>query len=186
MRLNRLGLAIGMRGVGKSTKSLELAVVTGKNIIIVDTVFNDVYEGFEVLPAKDIRTWKGDRAVFIMDNEPKAFDRTLQLLEKYQVNAYVVIEDSSRYISKNVSMVVMNFIINHRKFNFDLMFMYHFLGDVAPYICKQFDFMILFHTADNFKKNQDKWNNWETIKPIALQIKKNKNHNFSRIIKVND
>ncbi len=176
-KLNELFLIVGTLGVGKTTITLELAKATGKKIIVLDDVVHKAYSDFETITTEGLPQLKGNCVVMMED-----FDLTLEALANTQRNACVIVEDAGRYVSSNISMSVKRFIINHRKFNFDVFFMFHYLNEVPPYICKQYSKMLLFKTGDNLVKEQNKWSNWETIKKKAAIVKKHKSFNHFEII----
>lgn len=181
-RLNYMVLAIGQKGVGKSSQALKMAIATGKTIIVLDDVVNSVYVGFERIKREQLPNWKGARCIVEIDD----FDECLKTLSQCQRNAFIICEDSSRYISSNISLTVKTFIVNHRKFNYDVAFMFHYLGEIPPYICKQYTHMLLFKTADNLNVTQNKWMAWHIIKPKAEAARKNKSNHHFETIGVND
>lgn len=180
--LNRLLLSVGEKGVGKSTITLEFAVETGKRIIVLDNVFNQVYTDFERIKREQLPTWRGARCIVEIDD----FDMCLRDLSLYQRNAFIISEDSRRYLSANVSKAVETFIIDHRKFNFDVAFMFHSLKAVPPKICEMYTHVLLFKTKDNLEEKQPKWMEWHLITPIAEKVRKQKNHNYFQMFTGND
>ena len=177
-KLNECLLVIGRKGCGKTTITLELAKVTGKKIITLDDLVHPAYKSFDTVDCNDLtKPLKGNTVVFIED-----LDIALQKISHTQRNAAIIIEDSARFISSNISASVRTFIINHRKFNFDIFFMFHSLTDVPPYLCKNYTGIVLFKVGDNLDKEQTKWSNWQHIKSIASKVNKHKSFNHSEII----
>lgn len=72
------------------------------------------------------------------------------ILNTYQRNAFIIFEDAAKYISPNVSEDCKGFIIDKRKRNFDIAFMFHTLADVPPYIARNWQAMVLFKTQDDY------------------------------------
>lgn len=181
-RLNFLVLAAGEKGVGKSTQVLKYAIATGKKIIVLDNVHNAVYVGFERIKQGDLRTWNGTKCIVEIDR----FDDALRDVSLYQRNAFIISEDSRRFMSSNISKAVETFIIDHRKFNFDVAFMFHSLKRVPPGICEMYTHLMLFKTKDNLDVVQKKWDEWHLILPIAQKIRKQKDFNYFQMIKGNE
>ena len=177
-KLNECFLIVGTLGVGKTTVTLELAKATQKRIIVLDDVVHKAYADFDKISNDDLKHKTTGNCVVMMDD----FDLTLHTLANTQRNACIIVEDAGRYMSSNISMELKRFIINHRKFNFDVFFMFHYLNEVPPYLCKQYSTMLLFKTGDNLAKEQAKWSNWETIKTRALKVKKHKSFNHFEIV----
>lgn len=181
-RLNEILLFIGRKGTGKTTRAIQLAKATNKKIIVLDDLVHPAYDGFETIHESDLHKWKGKHARLMFDS----LDSTLNTLSHYQTNAVIIIEDSSRYISANVSKAVTSFIINHRKFDFDVYFMFHFLNDVPPYLCKQYGKLVLFKTGDNIEVKQQKWSNWHSILKKLEKALKHKNYNHCEIVSIDE
>ena len=177
-KLNECLLVIGRKGCGKTTIALELARVTQKKIIVFDDLVHPAYSSFDRIECNELtKPLKGNTVVFIED-----LDVAIQKTVATQRNAAIIIEDSARFISSNISVSVKTLIINHRKFNFDLFFMFHSFTDVPPYLCKMYTGIVLFKVGDNLDKEQAKWSNWHKIKAVASKVNKHKSFNHSEII----
>lgn len=178
MALNRLYLFIGGRGTGKTTACLKVAKASGKRIIILDDVVHPAYESFDRISVKDIANYKGNNCVVNIND----LDVSLMDIGRYQSNIFCTIEDSSRFIGSNISKAVRTFIINHRKINADIAFMFHSLKEVPPYLATNYNKMVLFKTGDNTEVNQPKWLDWNLIKSRHQKVMKSKSYNDCVVI----
>ncbi|MCX6208377.1 MAG: hypothetical protein NTZ59_02450 [Bacteroidetes bacterium] len=174
-RQNKLFLFIGQRGSGKTTHANNVANAFIKShiankIIVVDTDAHPFYNDFDVV---DIESLKNVRSKKIRCEDADDSDLFLTL-NTYQRNAFVIFEDAAKYVSSNISNALKKCIIDMRKRNFDLAFMFHSLSDVPPYIAKNYNAMVLFKTLDNFNIRQDKFFNWYQIKEAGEEIRKSK------------
>jgi Mrp family chromosome partitioning ATPase len=181
-RLNKCFLAVGRKGTGKTTIAQMLAKASGKKICVVDTDDHPSYDAYELWKISDLHDWKTGN-IKIVTSEPEA---ALIAINKNCSNAFIILEDAAKYVTANVQRGVKSFIIDHRKRNFDLIIMFHFLGDVPPYLAKQYDSMLLFKTGDNLDNPQKKFANWHTISEKAKRILDNKSFNYCEKINVDE
>ena len=184
-RLNKLYLFIGSQGTGKTTICREFAnaflnLSAQNKIIVVDTDAHPFYNDYTVVNIDELAMCKSklirceDADDSILFNELNTFQR----------NAFIIFEDAAKYISSNVSTALKRCIIDKRKRNFDLAFMFHSFSDVPPYIAKNYQAIILFKTGDNYEVKQPKFSNWHTIKEAAMKLQKDKNFNAHTVIKM--
>ncbi len=184
-RLNNLYLFIGSQGTGKTTIANVFAeafknAAPQNKIIVVDTDAHPFYKDYDVVDIDGLAHCKSKLIRCEDADDSILFDQ----LNTFQRNAFVIFEDAAKYISSNISTALKRCIIDKRKRNFDLAFMFHTLGDVPPYIAKNYQAIILFKTGDNLEVKQPKFNNWHTIKAAAEKLQKNKSHNAHTVIKI--
>lgn len=182
-RLNRRYLFVGDLGTGKTSVCYEFAkafmdINNLNKTIIVDTDPHPFYNDFTTV---NLDTLKHCNDALIRCEDANE-DELFTTLNKHQRNAFVVFEDAAKYISPNISKAVKTFIIDHRKRNFDVAFMFHFLSEVPPYIASCYTHLILFKTNDDAKNNYTKFPNWATIKTQMLALKKSKDHHAFKVI----
>lgn len=180
-RRNLFMLLVGRKFTGKTTAAQELAAGSGKRVVILDTDDHPAYEGVPVLTLEELATWKGKIARVIIDAD--GADEFFTVMNRHQSNCFVICEDASKYIDPNVQRAVRAFIIDHRKRNFDVVFMFHFLADVPPYICKQFDKLLLFKTGDSTDR-QAKYANWHTIAARMRIVNAHKDLHYCELIDI--
>jgi hypothetical protein len=181
-RLNKMYLAVGRKGTGKTTIAQLIALKSKKNICVVDTDEHPSYNDYTLWKIADLDKWKHGN-IKIITSEPEA---ALIAINKHCSNAFVILEDAAKYVNATVQRGVKSFIIDHRKRNIDLIIMFHFLGDVPPYVAKQYDSMLLFKTGDNLDNPQKKFANWHTISEKAKRILNNPSFNYCEKINVDE
>lgn len=182
MRLNKCYLFIGRKGTGKTTMALLVADKSGKKQCVIDTDDHPSYGDFELVDLEKLHKWKSGN-IRVITSDP---ERALDILNKNCSNAFIIIEDAAKIVTANVSRAVKSFIIDHRKRNFDVGMMFHFLQDVPPYMAKQYDHMLLFKTGDNMKVTQNKYANWHTIAAKAERINRNPSFNYCEKIDIDE
>ena len=182
VRRNKMYVIAGRKFTGKTTVTLALAKKTGKKICALDTDDHPAYNDFKLTRLEDLHKWKDGNIKVIISDPGDA----MTILNKHCSNAFIIGEDAGKYITPNVRQDVRAFIIDHRKRNFDLALMFHFLGDIPPYICKQYDHMILFKTGDNLEVRQNKFANWHVIAAKAERIKKNADMHYCEKIDIDE
>lgn len=181
-RLNKCFLFIGRRGTGKTTLARKMAKAMGRKLIIVDTDDHPSYLDIPVINLEQLKTFSGD-ACRVIESD---IDQVFIILNHYQSNAVIICEDASKYVTANISKAVRSFLIDMRKRNFDVIMMFHFLSDVPPYLCKQYDQMVLFKTGDNIQVTQNKFANWHTIVTKLKRILKHKDYNYCETISIDE
>lgn len=173
---------VGRKGTGKTTLAKLFAKKSSKKFCIIDTDDHPDYAGIELCSLEDLKHWKiGD--IRVITKDPL---EALEILNRYCSNAFIICEDTGKYIEGKIQRQAKNFIIDHRKRNFDVAFMFHFLADVPPYICKQYDNLILFKTGDSLQDRQKKFANWHTIVKKLERIMKNKSFNYCENIAIDE
>ncbi len=175
---NKRFLLIGINGSGKTTTALKLAKASGKKIIVLDDIVHPAYSDFDIITVQQLPRWKGTNCVLIIEDIEAAINAVWHNL----ANAFVIIEDSGRFMNSNIPSSVKTFIINHRKNNFDVAFMFHYLGEVPPYLCKVYNRMVLFKTGDNMTVKQPKWLDWHVITEKHKKVMKSSNINDCVVI----
>lgn len=181
-RLNKCFLFIGRRGTGKTTLARKMAKAMGRKLIIIDTDDHPSYVDIPVISLEQLKTFSGI-ACRVIESD---IDQVLIILNQYQSNAVIICEDASKYMTANISKAVRSFLIDMRKRNFDVIIMFHFLSDVPPYLCKQYDQMVLFKTGDNIQVTQNKFANWHTIVTKLRRILKHKDYNYCETIAIDE
>jgi len=58
--------------------------------------------------------------------------------------------------------------------------MFHSLSDIPPYLCKNYNTLIIFKVDDNLDVPQRKFNQWELIKKIATDVRKHPEWNYAK------
>ncbi len=182
-RINYIQLLVGKRGCGKTTTAIKLAIATGKRILVINTDNNDAYNSFELVPLDKLQKWKGHKGICVT-HEPL---QALEILNQYQKNLFIICDDTQKYISQSVEKEARTFIINHRMNNFDVVFMYHSLKFVPPYLAMQFNQIILFKTLDsNMTELRNKYNNFNALERKMAQIKANPSPYYCDVINDTD
>ena len=181
-RRNLFLIAAGRKFTGKTTIGLVIAKAAGKKICVLDTDEHPAYNDFKNMPLEKLHTWR-EGNIKVITSEP---EQAMTILNKSCSNAFVMCEDAAKYITHNIQREAKAFIIDHRKRNFDVLCMFHFLADIPPYLCKQYDYMILFKTGDNLEEKQKKFANWHKISVVAKRILKHDDMHYCEKISIDE
>ncbi len=170
----------GKRFTGKTTTCLQMAAKTGKRIFILNEGSHPSYDHWEHISNDQIKHYRGDKVVITVEDN---INEICAALLSYQANAFIVFEDCQKYIPQTISRGgLRSMIIDMRKRNFDLAFMYHTLTFVPPYIASMYNMLVLFKTTDSFDSSIKKFPNYQTIKKKGLAINKHKNIHHCEVI----
>ncbi len=168
VRDNWIYLLVGKRGCGKTTTAIRLARKIGNPIMVINTDNNDAYKDFEIVPLSKLYQWKGKEGICITDDPLEA----LRIVNLHLLNTFIICDDTQKYIRGSVHEKAIKFIINHRMRNFDVVFMYHALKFVPPYLSDQFNQIVLFKTLDsNMSDLKNRFNNADTLIKKMAEIK---------------
>lgn len=159
IRINKVALIIGGRGQGKTDFIKNVIFPLNKRRIICDTFDSPVWRNYYTFIHPERESEKIEMIDFdrVKENDPGTFrlissdtDRIFQTIEKEAWNSLVVIEDATRFISKNVDSNVRKFVLDTKQRNLDLIFVFHSLSDVPPDLIRWSDTLTLFKTNENF------------------------------------
>jgi hypothetical protein len=181
-RRNHMYLIVGRKFTGKTTVTKEMAEASGKKIVVIDTDEHPAYSSFTKVPLKELHKWKTGN-IKVITEYPEA---ALRVINKCCSNAFVICEDAGKYVTPNLQLDLKRFIIDHRKRNLDVAFMFHFLADVPPYVCRQYDFMVMFKTGDNLNSPQSKYANWHKIIEKQQRIQQVTDMHYCEMISIDE
>jgi hypothetical protein len=168
-RLNKIILVVGRRGTGKTTFAKKLISVSPLKVLILDTFDHPDYRGIKSIVPDQVARWKSGN-VRLYTGDPV---ENCQIIFDSVYNSLIVFEDARRYIEPTIQKSIRQGIVEHRNRNNDLVFMFHNLKDVPPYLCSMYNSLVLFKTNDNTKVRQDKYSNWEEIISVHERVMKN-------------
>jgi hypothetical protein len=188
-RFNLVLMMIGKKHTGKTSRALALAYKQKKRIIVVDKSKHPRYieEGFiyittiaELLQHRDT-----DDKLYIVYRTPST---VMEVLMAQFSNAFIIFEDSARYLPEEIKngSIEHAFIADSRKWNFDVVYMFHFLKEIPDYLVKNYDMMVLFKTGDPLDVKLHRFPNWHTISDKGTKVKRSTNEHEYCIIKVDE
>lgn len=182
-RVNEIILIIGRRATGKTWFTKLLLQAWKLKRLLVDMFDHPDYSAYgPSLKLEQFTAWnksKKDARVFGYE-----FDEILEQLNKNVSNAVICFEDSRRYIEPVIQKGLRKLIIEHRNKNIDLIFQFHNLYDVPPYLASMHNRVILFKTNDNMNKRLDKFSNWDDLAAAHAEVMANKNPFFKKVIRM--
>ncbi len=158
-RINKVSLIVGGRGQGKTDFIKNVIFPLKKRRIICDTFDSPVWRTYKTFihPERESETIEMIDFDQVKNSDSGTFrlissdtDRIFETIEKEAWNALVVIEDATRFISKNVDSNVRKFVLDTKQRNLDLIFVFHSLSDVPPDLIRWSDTLTLFKTNENF------------------------------------
>lgn len=170
-RLNKIIVVVGRRGSGKTTFAKMLIDCSPLKVLVLDTFDHPDYRHLTTIKPEQLSRWKGGN-VRLHSGDPV---ENCQLIFDKVHNSLIVFEDCRRYIEPTVQKPIRQGIVEHRNKNNDLVFMFHSLKDVPPYLCSMYNSIVLFKTNDNVKgERQVKYSNWDEITAAHNRVMQNK------------
>ncbi len=178
-------LCVGKRNSGKTTMGLKVARSSKKPIVILNEGYHPAYKDWLQITIDDIKNINRDCVISVDEDN---INEVCDALMKYQKELFIVFEDCANYIPQAVARGgLKRIVINLRKHGFDLLFMYHTLKQVPPFIANMYNALVLFKTVDTFDSNTlNKYPNSKTIAERGSKINANKNDHYSEMILDNE
>jgi hypothetical protein len=172
-RLNQIILVIGRRGEGKTWFTINKLLPSLKMKKLVVDMFDHPDYGYlgKSLSIKDLNrfnTGKKDARIYGYE-----IDQLLPVINSKISNTVIVFEDSRRYVEPSIQKDFRKIIIEHRNKNIDIVFQFHNLSDVPPYLAAMYNVVVMFRTNDNEYKRLDKFSNWEDLAKTMMIVKQN-------------
>ena len=147
-RQNKIISIIGRRDTGKTTFFLEKLLPsflnTDRKVLIYDHANHPKYKMIANIESDMLSSWKKP-SVYKINGLP---EKTLPLIEEHVLNSYIIFEDASKYISKQMPDYIKNMVYDSKTNNNDLIFMFHGFTAMPPDMIRQIDILILFKTGD--------------------------------------
>lgn len=180
-RVNEIILVAGRRATGKTVFTKKLLPMYPLKKLIVDMFDHPDYSSYgPSLKLEQLPAWnkgKKDARIFGYD-----FEEIMEVINKSVSNCVILFEDSRRYIQPNISISLRKLIIEHRNKNIDIIFQFHNLFDIPPYIAGMHNRLILFKTNDNMNKRLEKFSNWPEILVAHSDVMEHKSNYFKKVI----
>jgi hypothetical protein len=170
-RLNQIILVIGRRGEGKSYYTLNKLLPRLKmKKLIVDMFDHPDYSAYgKSLSLEQLNRFNtGSKNGRIYGYE---IDEILSKINSVISNTVIVFEDSRRYVEPSIQKDFRKLIIEHRNKNIDLIFQFHNLSDVPPYLAAMYNVVVMFRTNDNLSKRMEKFSNWESLEKAQSAVR---------------
>ena len=178
-------LCVGKRNTGKTTMGFKVAERSKKPIVVVKQGYHPAYESWQKITIENIKKISGSKCV--IDVDENSINECCDALIKYHKNLFIVFEDCANYIPQSINRGgLKQIVIDLRKHGFDLLFMYHTLKFVPPFIAQMYNALILFKTTDTFDSSLNKYPNFSTIKQRGEKINTHKNPHYSEMILDNE
>lgn len=158
-RINKVSLIVGGRGQGKTDFIKNTIFPLQTRRIICDTFDSPVWRNYktfqhperesEIIKMIDLNdVKKSDKGTFrLISSDTEAI---FKQIESDAWNAQVIIEDATRFISRQVDSNVRKFVLDTKQRNLDLIFVFHSLTDVPPDLIRWSDTLTLFKTNETF------------------------------------
>ncbi len=173
-------LQVGSKNTGKTQFTLQMmadmATKQGKPTLILDINNQSQYDGMRPIDLDEIELFNRVAAVarkpyFRCRIETEAeIDLFFTFVHLYVKNAFVVFEDCSSYMDGNLSQPKRTLILNSRNACNDLLFNGHSLGDMAPFLHKHVEMIVLRQTGDEIGSLPGKVRNKHRVRALMAEI----------------
>ena len=145
MRINYVTGILGRRGSGKTFLIQKIIAAYRdkhpmKKILIVEKFGSQDYMELPIITPDHIKRWSG-AGTYRVCGRP---DPIHHAISNHLYNACIIIEDATRFISKNLTEDVRDFIIDSKQKNLDIVMVFHGFSSVPPEILKYIDILTIF------------------------------------------
>ena len=146
-RINIVALIVGRRGSGKTiyTKRMIKKYLENKKVLVCDTLDHPSYKGVERIKPIDIPNMENGDFCRVFGGET---DRILNACNKFS-NGLLVFEDATKYVGKNLTKEVKQFIYDSKQKNVDILFLFHGFTSCPPDLFRACDMLVMFKTGDS-------------------------------------
>ena len=153
-RQNKMTVAVGKPGCGKTTELLRIYDVLAKSraVILYDLSNEPKYRNFPVITSKTIRAQGAAIQPGIYRFSSADDKRSIEFFREYLRNAVLVFEDASSYVPANLPDYLITLISIRRQLGLDLFFVFHALRMVPPRILTMCNYILIKKTGDSISK----------------------------------
>jgi hypothetical protein len=149
-------LIIGRKRSGKSTKGRKIAekfveAHPAKRVLILDVNAAPAYADLPLLTDNQVKGWKPNAKLRIAryyNSDYKAMVQNIQGLR----GGLILFEDCTKYIDANPHPAVKGFLVDHRMRDLDLIFTFHSVSRVPPFMWEMTHQVLLHKTTDDRNK----------------------------------
>lgn len=181
--LHYSAIVAGQKGVGKSTYLANEVVIKypkTKKVLVIDVNGSPAYNAFQTIEPKQIKLLRSG-IVKILGTPSE--DTLAQIARDFR-DGLVVFEDSTKYITGNVSPAIRTFLVDHRMYNCDLIFTFHSLKRIPPFFWEMISYVELFKTSENFAtgNNRNRIPNYENMLVAFKEVNANKSIRYHQTV----
>lgn len=176
-RGNEAEAVVGFKQTGKSYYMNKRAVAYPKHkkVLIYDSSFSPVFAPYKTVNTKTLFSgrWKSGIIKYECENADEVMTNIASFAKDKKLNPtgiLLIIDDATKYIPANPDQTIKNLIIDHRKYNADILYGFHSFIDVPPFLRRNVHYFTIKKTADNFDQ-LDKMNLMNKDKMIAAWLK---------------
>lgn len=188
-RSNLIYILVGRRKCGKTTLALKLVNAQAKRAIVIDTQRHPTYIdlGYTVVESMDelMAHRKTKENIYVVHSDAT---QVIDTINRHFVNCIVTLEDAGKYYPETVRNATpeKTMIVDCRKRNMDVIFMFHFLKEIPDYLIKNYDYLVLFKTGDSLTVKLHRFPNWDTVQKKMLKVRKSNNPHANEVIRLDD
>jgi len=174
-RIQKLGIAIGTKGVGKTFTTTQLIQqylygnpakgVPGRKVLILD--INDEYEQINSIPlnyvaafaahptieARRIRPYNTDGTNMTLDQFAQALFFTLHNFK----GGMLLLEDINKYISDNMPNDLIGAICTNRHSDMDIIIHFQSIGRISPKLWQNLNYIRFHKITDSVARHKNKF-----------------------------
>lgn len=99
-------------------------------------------------------------------------------------NSLIVFDEATNFFDSHRSDDVVHLLVGKRHDNNFIVFLFHSLADLPPYIKRKLDFIFLKKTGDDEKTVINKFGKDTKIHKAFLEVKESENHYETKILKL--
>lgn len=184
-RIQKLGVAVGKKGVGKTYTTTEqirqylvgnpTIGVPGRKVLILD--INDEFENIKSIPLNYVSAFSVHPTIEVRRIRPYKDDGTTMNLDEFAQALFFVlhnfkggmllIEDVNKYISDNMPSDLIGAICTNRHSDLDVILHYQSIGRISPKVWQNVNFIRFHKNTDSVARHKTKFEDKYEMLSIA-------------------
>lgn len=187
-RIQKLGVAIGSKGVGKTYKTTELIQqyvvgnpakgIPGRKVLILDV--NQEFEHVKTLDVEMVQAFSAHHAIEVRRILPRKKDGTKMTLDEVAAtlltivqNFYggmLLIEDINKYVSDHLPNDLVGAICTNRHSDVDVIMHYQSIGRIPPKVWGNLDYIRFHKIKESVARHANKYEDKAECLTLAENI----------------
>ena len=174
-------MIVGRKHTGKSTLANKIAkgyARPGRKVLIINVNGSPAYKEHEKIDYDRLKRWRSGGIYQFYDRDhERMFDFLMQHYDpdRRKFGGLIVFEDCTKYIDANPNKKIKSFLVDHRMWDADMLFTFHYLNAVPMFFWKMTTRLIVLKTQDimtpaNVREFGNRIPNWKDAHPAFERV----------------
>lgn len=194
IRLNKLGIILGMNGAGKTKyfkgdKKLGLPgfikayLDLGMKVLIIDPIDHPDYQDIKALSKADFKKFTSGVARIVFDPDDIALLNQMLCSSPNINNTLIVYEDATTHTFSKCDKYLRRLMVNRKQWNLDILMMYHSFAQTPLDIWRSINYVELFKTQDSPEMRKKQMQGYyNSAERTYNQVRQETNRYFHKLI----